>query len=196
MSTLDAHTISTSKACCSQRHPVLCTHTLFQIQEDLPHLVVVRSSNTGNRIPPRTGRKALCTTARVATNRYIIEHLRVLVDDRVQEADRSLTLLKPLLVQQVNNRSEDWCRCRSATNAVGLVEPYSRKLETKGRDVRVSATRRVENGFAVLCHSKLLGISKLYWRCCTLGAYLSRYFETALDCHDGRGKTLEKPPPE
>jgi len=123
--------------------------TLLQIQKHLPHLVVVWRPVASDRVPARTGWKALTTAARVPSNRHIVEHLRVLVDDRVQEPNRSFTLLKSLLVQQIDDAGEYGSGCRRSANSVSLVEPYGRELETQCRDVGVSTAGGVEDRLVV-----------------------------------------------
>lgn len=105
---------------------------------------------TGHRIPTGTCWEPFGTTARVAANSHVVEHFGMLVDDGVQESDWTLALLQPLLVQQIDDTGKDRGRCQSTTNTVGLIEPHSRKLETKGRDIWEGSTRRVEGLFGVL----------------------------------------------
>lgn len=123
--------------------------TLLQIQKHLPHLVVVWRPVASDRVPARTGRKALSTAARVPSNRHIVEHLWVLVDDRVQEPYRALALLQSLLIQQIDDAGEDGSRCRRSTNTVGPIEPYCRELESQRRDVGVGTAGGVEDRLVV-----------------------------------------------
>ena len=103
-----------------------------------------------NRIPTGTSWESIGTTTRVTANSHVVEHLRMLVDNGVQESDRSLALLQSLLVQQVDDTGKYRGRCRSATNTVGFVEPYSRELETEGGDIGECSTGRVECLLGVL----------------------------------------------
>ena len=59
------------------------------------------------RIPPRHGLEAGRAAARVRTVGNVVQDLRVLVQDGVDEADGALARVQALVVDASNNRGED-----------------------------------------------------------------------------------------
>ncbi len=98
-----------------------------------------------NRIPSRAGRETVSAAARIVADSDIVEHIWVLVDDGVEEANGSLAALQALLVEQIDNGSEDGGRGRGTADTVCLVIPDGSQLETESRDIGEGTARRVED---------------------------------------------------
>ena len=81
-----------------------------QVQKHFPHLLIPWRTMPRDGIPPWARREAFGPTTRVTSDRNIVEHFRVLVDNGIQEADRSFAGCQPLLVQHVDDAGEDWRR--------------------------------------------------------------------------------------
>ncbi len=63
------------------------TDPLWQAQENLQQLLIIRCAQASNRIPARLRLKAIGATSWVAANRDVVESLWVRVKRWVQEAD-------------------------------------------------------------------------------------------------------------
>ena len=73
---------------------------LWQSTEYVLHLRVDWSTHTRHRIPARCGREALGPTTWIRAMSDVVEHLRMLVDRRIEETDRALALRQSLLVDE------------------------------------------------------------------------------------------------
>ena len=83
-----------------------------QSQKSRQQLGVIRRSQSRHRIPPRYSRKPSRPTALIPPTRDIVKRARIRIHRRVDKAHHTLIRRNPLLIDQRNDRSKRWRRCR------------------------------------------------------------------------------------
>lgn len=91
------------------------------------HLQSIRGTVTGDRVPSSHGRKTLRSASRVGAVRNVVEHPRVRVDPRVEEAEG---LLADGDARAVDERDDGSDRGRGCTRTVQVVVPEEKRSDS------------------------------------------------------------------
>lgn len=96
-------------------------------------------------VPPNHGRESSCVTPRVAPRRDVVERPRSRrVQQRVEEPERRLSRVEPLVVEQCHDTRERWARRACARHRLERARDVHREAQALRGDVGVRASRRVE----------------------------------------------------
>ena len=103
------------------------------------HSRIVWSSQTCHRVPSGDTLKARSSTSLIPSVRNIIHDLRIGIQCRIQETNRTLICSQTLLIDQIHQRCEGWRASACTECKRKLIVDCDNIIDAVSGDIRVSA---------------------------------------------------------